>query len=300
MEAMRKKPRNTNPHLWSQIQRFVEDAVSVTAPQLPYSATLLRGTVTRYVVWAITERHLPLDGDIIWRRELIDLFVTDTNTHLAEGTRAFYRSHLDRINRILSPEQQPHQYTSLNGKDTKPPYIGKEMAGLKSWATGQANELKRKRAFLMLALCAGAGLSSSEVGWVTPEHVHVTDTGILIEVQGTRSRLVPLVSEWDDWLITVLEDAIPGEPLWGATFRKDKTSLLSSFVENSQGAERGPRGDRLRNTWLVWHLNHRTPMKDLFHAAGVQKMEHLGRLLKYCDSLSAADYLTVLSGRIGK
>lgn len=162
------------------------------------------------------------------------------------------------------------------------------------WAANQSHPLKRRRAIAMLALAAGAGVKSAEFALITPAHIECSDAGIVITVPGNSPRRVPVIPAWDSWVESLVEDWPKNEPLWGEIKRKDHSNLQSTFVENAEG--KGPRSDRLRNTWLVWHLNNRTPMKDLFYAAGFRKMEHLARLLVHCEFLPDTDFVSVLRG----
>lgn len=290
-----KKPKRVDPARWPRIQAFVEDAVAVTLPTTDFSAKLVHGVAASYVSWAHFDQHLPLDGEVIWSRELIDLFVNDKYSDLAEGTRRNYRSYLDRISKALVPDEHPHEYRPLNRRNKAlAPYTPAEMALHRSWATGQAYPPKRRRAMLMLALCAGAGLGSSEVAHLEREHIIVGPNGILIDVPGNRARQTPLLKDWDEWLLAAIEDVPAGALVWGPVGRRDGSNTLSSFVENAQGT--GPRSDRLRNTWLVWHLQNATPLKDLLYAAGTSKSDHLANFLDYCEPLLGDAYLDRLRG----
>lgn len=294
MTFMRTRKPDVSTEMWGRIQQFVEDAVALVAPQLPYAAGLVQSTTAKYVEWVITVKHLPLDGRIVWSRQLIDLYVTDANSHLAPGTRRNYRSHLNRISKLLCPDEHPFEYTPQNRKSTVDPYSDGEMQQYRGWASNQSIPLKRRRAIAMLALGTGAGIRSSEFALITPAHIERSGTGIVINVPGNSPRRVPVIPTWDTWVESLVENWAMDEPIWGEIKRKDTSNLLSTFVENAEG--KGPRGDRLRNTWLVWHLNNRTPMKGLFYVAGVRKMEHLARLLAHCDYLPDTDFISVLRG----
>lgn len=287
--------RPMDPAKWAHIRAFVTDSVALALPQTPYAARVLTSTATRYVDWAVFGQRLPLRAEVLWRRELINEWALDETLGLSEGTRRNYRKYLARIADAVEIEPAQYAFTAINRKGSEAPYTSAEMAAFREWAANQPAALKRRRGVLMLVLCAGAGLSSSEVGQVCPEHVLVSERGIMIDVPGNQPRLVPLLAEWDEWMLAILEQDPPaGAPLWGATRRKDKSNLLSSFVENAAG--HGPRGDRLRHTWIVTHLTRRAPMKEFFLAAGVRKMEHLGRLLEFVPPLTGDDYLQALRG----
>ena len=295
MRTQKPRSRPMDPAKWAHIRTFVTDSVALTLPQTPYTARVLTSTATRYVDWAVFGQRLPLQAEVLWRRELINEWALDETLGLSEGTRRNYRKYLARIADAVEVEPSQLPFTPINRKGTEAPYTPAEMISFREWAANQPSALLQRRGVLMLVLCAGAGLTSSEVGQICPEHVLVSDRGIMIDVQGNQPRLVPLLAEWDDWLLAILAKNPPqGEPLWGATKRKDKSNLLSSFVETASG--KGPRGDRLRHTWIVTQLTRRAPMKELFLAAGVRKMEHLGRLLEFVPPLTGDEYLQTLRG----
>lgn len=95
----------------------------------------------------------------------------------------------------------------------------------------------------------------------------------------------PLLDEADDEL-----------PLWGEPNRRHRSNLLSSFTQYTSGTL--PRGDRLRATRLVAHLQAGAPIKELLRAAGLDKFENLPRYLEYVSSLQMDDYLAALRGEV--
>lgn len=299
LELMRStKPRDTNPVLWSRIQAFVEDCIATTGPLNLHSAETARKDLAAYIQWATFEKHLPLDARILFEKQLIDMHIVDPRLDLAEGTRRNRRGHLERVRRALMADLD-YEYTPLNRRETQAPYTGAEMLGFKEWARCQSSHEKIHKAKLLLSLCAGAGLNAGEVLLVRVEDVSITAHGIIIHVHGTVPRQVPVSEEYEQWLkncVKFAEENYPGDPLWRHKGRKKEGNAISAFTNQSTGSV-FPRADRLRHTWLVWHLNNRTPMKDLFFAGGFRKMEHLGRLIEHCDFMSGDNYLAVLSGR---
>lgn len=293
------QPKRVDPVHWAYIRAFVTDSVATTLPETTHAARLLTSTAGIYVAWVVFERRYPLKAGIVWRRDLIDEWIQEGATHLSDGTRRNYRKYLSRIVDAVAVDPAQLSFTPIRRKNTAVPYTPAEMLVFRNWATGQSTPLKARRGMLMLALCAGAGLSSSEVALVHPEHVHVSDAGIMIDVHGTQPRLVPLLAEWDDWMLAILGQTPPvGKPLWGKVGRKDQSHVLSSFVRTTIGG--GPRADRLRNTWLVALLSARAPMREVFLAAGVRKLEALGFLLDYVDPVPADEYLTSLRGEAAR
>lgn len=147
---------------------------------------------------------------------------------------------------------------------------------------------------LMLALAAGAGLKSAEIGMVLREDVQADDQGVVVSVRGSNAREVPLLWEWEQWVTSVLDSVPPGAPLWGSPNRINSRNMLSSFTATTGG--RAPRGDRLRATWLVSHLNAGTRMKEFLKACGIHKFENLPRYLVYVTDLDDAGYRQALRG----
>lgn len=289
------QPKRVDPVEWAYIRAFVTDSVATTLPETTHAARLLTSTAGIYVAWVVYERGYPLKAGVVWQRDLIDEWIQEGATHLSDGTRRNYRNYLSRIAEAVAVDPSQLSFTPIRRKNTAVPYTPAEMLMFRNWATGQSTPLKVRHGMLMLTLCAGAGLSSSEVARVHPEHVHVSDAGIMIDVRGTQPRLVPLLAEWDDWMMAFLRQKPPaGKPLWGAIARKDQSHVLSSFVRTTIGA--GPQASRLRNTWLITLLNARAPMREVFLAAGVRKLEALGFLLDYVTPVPAGEYLPALRG----
>ncbi|MCI0156821.1 hypothetical protein KNO15_08940 [Leifsonia shinshuensis] len=286
------KPRR-DTETWPRIAEFVRDACSLAAPQTAYSAKLLVTITTAFVTWAVVERGLPLQTDVIFSRQVINVYATEENRGRSEGTRRNYRSMLLRISQVLLPTEQGASMTPLSRKGIAHPYGPKEMEEFRSWALGQKTQAKRRKAMLMLILCAGAALRPVEIIDVAAEDVLIDDLGVFINVRGgTNPRSVPLLAEWEDWCIALLEDADQDVPLWGPPNRSDGGNLLSSFTQYTIGKH--PRGDRLRSTWIVGRLQAGVPIKELFRALGFDKFENLPRYLAFVQQMDVASYRSAI------
>ncbi|MHB8294630.1 MAG: site-specific integrase, partial [Acidimicrobiales bacterium] len=68
---------------------------------------------------------------------------------------------------------------------------------LRSWATGQTTPTRRRDAATLIALGAGAGLAVEDIAGLTAGMVATDDMGVLLAVPGRRSRLVPVLAEWE-------------------------------------------------------------------------------------------------------
>lgn len=272
----------------SPMDSFIRDSVTLAAPSTTYAAKLLMSHTARYVLWC-AEQGWPLDARTIWSVRAIDIYSTTANQDRSEGTRRNYRAMLMRISEVLVPDEHPERPTPLSRRSTAAPYSTLEMAQFRDWAGSQVTALKRDRAMLMLTLCAGAGLRPSEMPFLRHRDVTVDSDGVLITV---AERQVPLLAEWEEWMLVLLERRPTDEVLWGPINRRNTSNLTSTFTENSFGNP--PRADRLRQTWFTHHLALGVPIKDLFRAAGVSKLQHLHLMLEFVDLRDDAEYRRIL------
>jgi integrase len=294
-EAMAKrKPRALSDY--PKIDAFVRDACYLAAPDTAYTAELLITVAGPFALWCVREQGWPLQPDVIFSRLAIDQYSTAVNLDRADGTRRNYRAMLMRISEVVAPEEHPDPLTPLSRKRIASPYTAKEMEKFRLWAIGQTTPLKRYRAMLMLVLCAGAGLRSSEVAVVHRSDVVVDERGILLNVPGTNPRPVSLTRSWESWMISLLEQAPEDLPLWGKPNRNNGSNLLSSFTQYTVGTY--PRSDRLRATWIVQQLQAGTPIKELMRALGFEKFENLPRYLEYVAALELDEYRAALRGPV--
>lgn len=282
-----------NPHHWSHIRSFVIDSVSATGPLTERAVYALLSPVE----WMTFVKQLPLDGNVVWSKQWIDRYVNSELLSYAAGTRANYRKYLDRVREAVQPQELDYQYIPQNRHSSVAPYTPEEILGFRDWAAYQSTDIKRTKAMMTMVFCTGAGLRAHEVGQLQHQHITHTGNGYLIDIDhGSAPRRVPLLASWDDWLEVILDTRPTTEPLWGTVSRLNENKLISAFTQYSEG--NSPRADRLRNTWLLTHLRNRVPMTDLFYAAGVRKMEHLGRLIKHLPPLDAVEFETLFRGEV--
>lgn len=284
-ETVASRELKLGDHASPDVEAFIRDAVTLAAPHTVYTVNRMLATTSRYVTWCL-DQGWPLDPETIWSVQALNIYSTTANPDVSEGTRRNYRSLLNRISEVVLPEEHPETYTPLTRKrDTAKPYTAAEMEGFRRWAGEQLTQLKRDRAMLMLTLCAGAGVRSGELQFLRHEDIQVDEHGILVHVEG---RQVPLLGEWENWMLVLLERRPTDDILWGPINRRNTSNLTSNFTENSYG--KPPRADRLRNTWQTHHLAAGVPMKDFLRATGVEKLQQLHLLLEPIPLRDEDDY----------
>ncbi|WP_207455459.1 tyrosine-type recombinase/integrase [Herbiconiux sp. SYSU D00978] len=249
--------------------------------------------VTLYVDYSFNVAGRPLLAKLLFQRPLIQSYLTANPGELAQGTLRNYRAVLLRVAEILLPEHNVKAMKPLNGRSSVAPYSVDELSELKLWARGQSTDLRERRAMLMLALCAGAGLRAIEVAELRGGDVTFDEAGCLITVREGNTRVVPLLAEWEPWARHALKDVADDELVFGREARSSHRNMFSTFVAKSDGVLK-PRSDSLRATWIVTHLAAGTPMKALMQAAGVEKFENLARYLAYVPELNSREYRALL------
>ncbi|WP_146071832.1 site-specific integrase [Cryobacterium sp. Y50] len=283
---------------WKRSESFVKDACSLAAPHTTYTASMLLTVTSAFVLWCVRAQGWPLQTDVIFSRQAIDLYCTQESPERSEGTRRNYRAILMRVSEVVAPEEHPDAMTPLARKRVAEPYSAREMEEFSLWALGQVTAEKRRRAMLMLVLCAGAGLRPSDVSTIYPDDVVVDELGIVLTIHGTNPRTVPLLRPWEEWMVAILAQAPSDIPVWGKTNTTRASNLLSNFSQYTVGLR--PRSDRLRATWIVAHLRAGTRIKELTRALGVEKFEHLPRYLEHVQTLDPPHYRAELRDAVSQ
>lgn len=278
---------------WAAIGPFVRLIASTTAPRTAYTAQRLLSPVTRYVFWCVNNQGLPLNARVLFRRITIGDYIDDNVDNLSEGSQRNYRAMLLRISEILLPEDNQHPMVPLNNKTIEAPYTEKDLTRLTYWANGQSTRLRMQKSRTMLCLGAGAGLTAGEISLLTRRDISIDADGILITVQGPRTRQVPLLRRWEKLFIVALAGVPDDAYVFGGKPNKPLKNALSTHAKQSNG-EFAPRSDRLRATWLVTQLAAATPMKALMTAAGLQKFENLSAYLDFLPALDTPEYRKAL------
>lgn len=266
---------------WERIAAFVRDIVETVQPSMSYPLQAIWNGVAHHVDWAHEVEGLPLDRDILFRRDIIGWAVREMPTN-SPSTRGRRRSLLLRVGEVLGVIDVPVPLRPLPGSPPTRPYRDAELRVLRIWAYMQGDPSYAQSAQALLALGLGAGLPTRDLCFVRA--VDVTHDATVVHVDGgTWPRDVPVLEAWRGDLLKVVSrvaDADREETLFrpGVAFHKN---TVVTFVERSQGVELKPSTQRMRSSWLVHHLASGTPMQDLLHWAGVKSMDGLSRYERF-------------------
>lgn len=275
---------------WAVIGPFVRESVTACEQKTPYSARELLVASARHVHWCWQTAGLPLDREVVFRREVIAEYIAHGCPQMSAASAGNRRSQLLRMSELLlGPQHRVERLAPLPPPDPSAPYSAGEVVALRSWATGQNSTYRRVNCNVLLALGLGAGLSASEIIDAQAGHVHVDTDGVLVEVVGSRARFAPVLAEWEQVLAQVASSAMrPDMFLFRPTRQKSHKNLIANFVDKTTPGSVRANAQRMRSTCLVTHLSAGSPPKALVEAAGVDSLEALTRFLRFVPDLDPA------------
>lgn len=281
------------PEQWAQIAEFVRAAVTDAHQGTVYSARELLKAATPLVAWCFWTAGLDLDRETVFHPEVIGEFIDRGTPQWSRPTAANRRSQLLRMSELLLPHGvRPVRLPPMWSARPSVPYTPAEVIALRSWAGGQTSQYMVVNSTVLLALGLGAGLSAAEVCEVRAGHLLVDADGVLVEVVGKRSRLVPVLAEWEPILVSLADAAAIRPDLY--VFRPQRTTsnknTISNFVAKTNAPRVHPSLLRMRATWIVTHLTAGSPVKPLMEAAGVESLEALTRYLQFVPDVDVAAY----------
>lgn len=277
---------------WEAIGPFVREAVRDCDLKTRYSAQELMVVTARHVHWCWTTGGLELDRAVIFRREIIAEYIARGCPQMTRASAGNRRSQLLRMSELLLPPQdRVDRLAPMPTSTALSPYTQADLIALRSWASSLNTHYRQVQAHLLLALGLGAGMSNAEILAARSCHLQVDSEGALIEVVGSRPRIVPVLATWEEPLV----DFAKARPLNDQQFifRPRRTSLnnhtIGNFVDRTRPGRVKPTAQRMRVTWIVTHLIAGSPLVALVTAAGVDSLEALTRYLQFVPNRSLDD-----------
>lgn len=189
------------------------------------------------------------------------------------------------------------QFVGLANDSTKP-YTHVDLTQIRHWAEHQSTRLQTRVASALAAFGLGCGLTLSEMlGVRGADIVGLADGNLGVNVDGRSSRTVPALTEWLEVLDHVKSDAHDGG--YVVSHLRDDTRYTSGDIRGLLQRMTGdirPTPARMRTTWLVTHLDARTPLNALLPAAGVAYASFVSRLVPHMRHLTPEEELAALRG----
>jgi len=284
----------------AKIRTFVEDAVAMALPRTSYSAKALLSPAMHFTYWAVFVAGAERNATAVFQRELIEYYVRETMGNLKEGTRRNNRAWLFRVAEAVNPETNPRNPMPLNQRGMDTPYSSGELDILDGWAAGQGTTYSRRAATTLVALGAGAGLSSREIALLRNDAVTIgADRSVTIDITDEGCpRHIPVAARYERALAKAVKD-MPGERFVFLPHRtRTENDVVSSFVARTSRPTGTPTVSvqRLRNTWLVQQMTNRVDVLTLMEAAGLKSLESISRLASFVPRPSDAERAAQLRG----
>jgi len=272
-------PQQVAPEVWQRVEAFVRATVSAAQPGAPSIAGLQMTLMAQLAIWVDLVGQ-PLDPAVVLHPETIERFLVEGCTHLTEGSRINYRTHLRKVGAaVLGPDLFPPKSLPMQRSAVCVPYSQDEVAELVSWVRGLPTAHMRRNARALLAIGLGAGLQSEEIQRLVGTDVHPTGTGVVVEVIGDRGRTVPVLPVWADE-VTALAAESGARPFFAPERTRITRRDIIGFIQRCAVDDKARFNvQRLRVTWIVHHLSVGTHLLRLTEAAGVGG----GQLVKYLD-----------------
>ena len=147
----------------------------------------------------------------------------------------------------------------------------------------------------LVCLGAGAGLNGRDMRHVTGAHVTRLGGGLVVRVEGTVPRLVPVLARYGDLL---MESAVfAGSAYITGGVSPSRHNVTNRLVTRAAGGLDLPRLEisRLRATWLETCATA-LGLAGFFHAAGFLHSKHLGDVVARLDVPGDGELVTLLGG----
>ena len=267
-----------------QAARFARQVAAAAAPPTRARANALLWAAARLAAYAVP-LGLEAVPEVLLHPPVIERFAASA-PGLSGSARRTVRTSLRFIARRVVPALAPADMP-LPRERAKAPYSPAEIAGYLALAGAQPTMSRRMRAAGLVCLGAGAGLAGADLRSVRGSDVACRSGGVVVEVRGTRPRVVPVFSRYHDILLASAAFA-DGQLVTGGTSsgRKNITTPLTRSLSGGTGLPR-LEVSRLRMTWL--HDCAQLPgLATFMHAAGITCSQRLGDLLATLDPADEA------------
>lgn len=271
---------------------FARMIVGLARPAGPARARSLLWVCSRLGQWGACV-GLDASAEVLLHPSVIERFVTVGMADRSATARRTARTNLRFVAVRVGVAQLPGP-TSLPRCRAKAPYSPVEVACYFGWADAQPTEARRHRLCALLCLGLGAGLEGPDLRALRGRHVVARSAGVVVEAQGRRARVVPVLVRYQAPLLAAADFA--GDGLLCAGISPTRKNVTANFVARLAGGADLPRLEvgRLRSTWLAEQLA-RLGVDALLSAAGLRCSQRLGDLARHLPALDEANLVARLS-----
>jgi hypothetical protein len=271
------------PERWDLLRPIVSACIEAhvsrrrAADRKPIATALALAHLVNFFDWVAATGYAPLSTCAL-NADIIDAYTVVRSTEVRPNVAERERKTLRAVAGLPAVrERRKHSTTSTPNT----PYTATERARIHAWAANQPDAARERNCAVIATLCLGAGLTTRELLAACVGDIRVAADGMpTVRVVGARARLVPFTLDWvaDARRLSDIDD--PGAKLFRPRAHVRDKGLVSETLRTSIGDIK-PTPQRLRNTWLVDHLEAGTPILLLTELAGLKTADAFGRLLRY-------------------
>lgn len=238
---------------------------------------------------------LELTPSVLLHPSVIERLIVVATTGLSPAARRTLRTNLRYVAGVYERGCTPGP-TPLPRERAKAPYCDAEIASYLKLAATQATLARRHRASGLICLGAGAGLIGADLRQVRGRDVSSRSSGVVVEVGGERSRVVPVLARYHEVLLASAAFAGAGFLIGGKD--PNRNNVTTPLISSLAGGLDLPRlcVPRLRATWLA-ACAQAIGLKAFMDAAGISCSQRLGDLVATLPVSSEAEVVSRLGGR---
>lgn len=271
---------------------FARAIVAGLAPPTIVGARNYLSQVSGLALWC-QYKGLALKPETVFHQSNVERYVQEGLENASLANKRTARAALRHVGRAVVPNLWPAEPKKYGRSPTHDPYTRNEIASYLRLADALPTEHLRLSFTAIVAGGAGAGLHRSDWRHIRGVDI-VCDLGrVVASVPGRDPRRVPVLEPLGQTLLGVARQIGSGYLAGGSN--PDRKNLTSEVTLIAQRYSDLPRLDvpRLRNTWLVWQLEH-LGVRALMEAAGVHSSTRVWELLKYIKTPTAAEVASTL------
>ncbi|MHB8329062.1 MAG: hypothetical protein ACYDD6_05485 [Acidimicrobiales bacterium] len=271
---------------------FAKALVGRADPPTPQRARNLLFATSRLGAFALGW-GLELAPEVLLMEPVIER-LCQSMVGVSDATRHTVRTNLRFVAARVLPEGAGPK--RLPRGRAKTPYSDAEIASYLGLADAQPTAARRRRAVALICLGASAGLVGTELRSVRGIDVLERSGGVLVELHGASSRIVPVRAAFHDRLLGAAQ-AVGRRPLVGTGHPRQRNvagPLVASLAGGADPAALDVR--RLRSTWLAGCAED-LGIRAFLDAAGVRCTQRLGDIVAALDAVTEARAVELLGGR---
>lgn len=270
---------------------FARSVVAALGPLGRGRARPLLWSTSRLAAWGISVGLEPVPA-VLLHPSVIVRFVEVGLGTMTPASRRSVRTNLRFVARRVAAAGAPEP-PALSREVAKAPYSPAELSAYLALADAQPTEGRRHRLGALVGLGAGAGLEGRDLRVVTGRHLLRRSGGLVVVVEGSRPRVVPVLSRYRPRLEAAA--AFAGERFMCGGRLVDRRNVTAPLLASIAGGADLPRLEvgRLRASWLCEQAS-RLGLPTFLAAAGVAESQRIFELARTLPAGDEAERVALL------